>query len=534
MPVGRRELERWSQKQQQKNSGSGAAMEGLIRGAHQSGALNLTGKGLAQVPAELLDWHTPIGDENWWDVVELRKLDLSHNAFTALPEELFLPLSELATLHVGNNQLEALPASLSKISETLARVNLQRNNLHALPPALCNCLRLVYLNVDHNALDQLPEALGSMLCLQTLSAAHNQLRALPASIGGCRALTQAVLASNELTALPASIGRLSSLEDLSIAHNRLERLPDSMRDLSLLVRLDARENKLAEPPVLPRSSRLAEVLLGFNRLQVLPADIASAAPELSVLDVRDNQIGHLDMAALLPLKKLKTLDLRNNEVGKLPPLLGVMTSITALLLEGNPLKTMRRTMIDASAREILDYLRGRMGDEDFAALAAAGSKAGGGARAGGRALEGGLADEVTDAVRGAMSLDARLDLRHKGLHVIPEETASLTSLRSADFSDNRISSLPLWAPHVWGGTLRELNLSRNPIGRAGGGAGGLDVLGGLRSLTALIMQRNELAVVPEAIEALENLEVLDLSQNLVTSLDNLRVSPTILFIIFQF
>jgi len=41
-----------------------------------------------------------------------------------------------------------------------------------------------------------------------------------------------------------------------------------------------------------------------------------------------------------------------------------------------------------------------MGDEDFAALAAAGREAGGGARAGGRALEGGLADEVTDAVRG--------------------------------------------------------------------------------------------------------------------------------------
>ena len=58
--------------------------------------------------------------------------------------------------------------------------------------------------------------------------------------------------------------------------------------------------------------------------------------------------------------------------------------------------------------------------------------------------------------------------------------------------------------------------------------------GGLRSLTALTMQRNELAVVPEAITALENLEVLDLSQNLVTSLDNLRVSPAIVIVIFQF
>jgi Leucine-rich repeat (LRR) protein len=89
------------------------------------------------VPTELLDWHTPIDAENWWDVVELRKLDLSHNAFTALPEELFLPLSELATLHLGNNQLHALPASLSAISETLARVNLQRNNLRPLHQRRC-------------------------------------------------------------------------------------------------------------------------------------------------------------------------------------------------------------------------------------------------------------------------------------------------------------------------------------------------------------------------------------------------------------
>ena len=438
------------------------------------------------------DWHAPIGDENWWEVVELRKLDLSHNAFTALPAELFLPLSELVTLHAGNNQLEALPDSLCAARETLQRVNLQRNSFRVLPPAICECLQLVYLNVDHNALDQLPEALGSLVCLETLSAAHNQLHELPASIGGCRALTTALFASNELTALPASIGRLASLEDLSVAHNRLERLPDSVSELGLLVRLDCRENKLAAPPVLPRSRRLAEVLLGFNRLQALPADLACAAPELSVLDVRDNRIADLDMAALLPLKKLKTLDLRNNEVGKLPPLLGTCTSLTSLLLEGNPLKTMRRNLIVATAREILEYLRGRMGDDDFAVLAAAEGKEGGGGRAGGRGavVGGGGGDAVTDAVRGAMSLEAHLDLRHQALLLVPEETAALTNLRSADFSDNKIARLPDWAPRSWGGTLRELNMSKNALGRdgTGGAAGGLDVLAGLRGLVALTMQ----------------------------------------------
>ena len=82
MPVGRRELERWSQKQQQSNTGSSNAISSIIRQAHESGALNLTGKGLDAVPAELLNWHQPIGDENWWDIVDLRKLDVSLGATT--------------------------------------------------------------------------------------------------------------------------------------------------------------------------------------------------------------------------------------------------------------------------------------------------------------------------------------------------------------------------------------------------------------------------------------------------------------------
>jgi len=109
---------------------------------------------------------------------------------------------------------------------------------------------------------------------------------------------------------------------LEVGHNKLERMPESIINLSLLVRLDCRENKLVHPPPLPNSTRLAEVLLGFNRLSALPTDIAASAPSLSVLDLRDNRISDLEMSALLPLKKLKTLDLRNNEFCRLPPLLG--------------------------------------------------------------------------------------------------------------------------------------------------------------------------------------------------------------------
>jgi len=66
MPVGRRELERWSQqKQQASDTGTSNAIANVIRGAHTSGVLNLTGKSLSAVPLELINWHQPIADENW-------------------------------------------------------------------------------------------------------------------------------------------------------------------------------------------------------------------------------------------------------------------------------------------------------------------------------------------------------------------------------------------------------------------------------------------------------------------------------------
>jgi len=51
-----------------------------------------------------------------------------------------------------------------------------------------------------------------------------------------------------------------------------------------------------------------------------------------VLDVRDNALQEVDEEDLVKLVKLKTLDLRNNALSRLPPRLGLLTSLTALLL----------------------------------------------------------------------------------------------------------------------------------------------------------------------------------------------------------
>ena len=55
----------------------------------------------SQIPAALMNWHSPIGDDSWWSIQELSKLDLSHNEFKGcLSEPLFVTLSEL-TVNIG-------------------------------------------------------------------------------------------------------------------------------------------------------------------------------------------------------------------------------------------------------------------------------------------------------------------------------------------------------------------------------------------------------------------------------------------------
>jgi len=61
---------------------------------------------------------------------------------------------------------------------------------------------------------------------------------------------------------------------------------------------------------------------------------------------------------------------------------------------------------------------------------------------------------------------------------------------AADVSNNKLSVLPDWVPQTWGATLRQLDLSHNLFG-----GGGLEVLAGLESLTALTIQRNQLTEV---------------------------------------
>lgn len=59
------------------------------------------------------------------------------------------------------------------------------------------------------------------------------------------------------------------------------------------------------------------------------------------------------------LQCLEELDITDNDVGHIPTSLGFMPQLRCLLLEGNPIRSIRRPVLERGTAAVLEYLRSR-------------------------------------------------------------------------------------------------------------------------------------------------------------------------------
>ena len=152
-------------------------------------ALRLVGAGLDTFPREIFDL-----------AETLEVLDLSGNAFDALPDDLHR-LTRLRILFCSNNPFTELPAVLGRCP-SLTMVGFKANRIRTVPAAA------------------LPAG------LRWLILTDNEIEVLPPEIGRCARLHKLMLAGNRLTALPETLSDCTALELLRISANRLSALPD--------------------------------------------------------------------------------------------------------------------------------------------------------------------------------------------------------------------------------------------------------------------------------------------------------------------
>ncbi|XP_026511722.1 leucine-rich repeat-containing protein 40-like [Terrapene carolina triunguis] len=348
-----------------------AVPQGLIRAARKNGQLNLAGRDLSEVPANVWRINLDIPEEahqnlsfgaadRWWEQTDLTKLILASNKLQCLSEDVRL-LPALTVLDVHDNQLTSIPSAIGFL-ENLQKLSVSHNKLKNIPEELTQLKHLKSLLLQHNELSHLPDGFGQLISLEELDLSNNQLATIPSSFASLTSLVQLNLAHNQLKNLPAEISAMKSLKQLDCTKNQLETIPSELASMASLEQLYLRKNKLQYLPEFPSCKLLKELHVGENQIEVLSAEHLKHLNSLCVLELRDNKLKSLPDEITL-LQGLERLDLTNNDISSLPCALGNLPQLKLLALEGNPLRTIRRDMLQKGTQELLKYLRSKIQDD---------------------------------------------------------------------------------------------------------------------------------------------------------------------------
>jgi hypothetical protein len=138
-------------------------------------------------------------------------------------------------------------------------------------------------------------------------------------------------------------------------------------------------------PCFSSNAGLLRLHLEFNQLTALPESLFAACQHsLFELHLHDNRLAELSSSVGL-LAELKVLDVSNNDLGDLPPALGYISTLQRLLVEGNPIRTIRRSLLTQSTVHLKKYLCTRGPPLSLSPSPLQASEPGGAAPRGGRA-----------------------------------------------------------------------------------------------------------------------------------------------------
>lgn len=462
-------------------------MDRVLKAARASGSLNLSNRSLKEVPDDVYKSLDAVGDgENWWEAVELQKLILAHNDIQTLKQDLRnLPL--LTVLNVSHNKLSNLPPAIGEL-HMLKLLDVSFNLIHDLPQQVGSATSLVKLDCSSNRLTSLPSSLGNCLNLSELKASSNGLTMLPEDLSKCSKMMKLDVEGNKLSMLSENvIASWTKLNELNAAKNCLSNVPESIGDLSRLIRLDLHQNRISSIPLsIKGCSSLTELYMGNNSLSSLPAEIGELS-QLGTFDLHSNQLKEYPVEACK--LHLSVLDLSNNSLSGLPSEIGIMTTLRKLLIAGNPMRTLRSSLVSGPTPALLNYLRSRLPSEEESGPSSTKKE-----------------DVVDMAARLSIS-SKELSLGGLSLSAVPAKIWESSGITKVDLSRNLIEELPVELSSCV--SLEVLILSKNKI-KVWPSA----VLKSLSNLLCLKLDNNLLGQIPaDGFQAISKLQILDLSAN---------------------
>ena len=352
-----------------------------INAARMDGKLNIAAMGLKQIPEEVMKMYDAEAMEeskvNWAEVVDLTRLNAADNEIEELGDAVFPDVSpEDYALddQTSGNQFGGLE-----------QLDLHGNKLTSVPIGLGRLERLTCLSLTHNKLENVAmDIISQMENLKELKLGFNALSGtLPTVLCNLQNLETLDLQSNRLLVLPEALRELVSLKVLNVSGNQLTSLPmEALQELNL-TDLDASSNALIGalfPPTAGGSHlTLRSLRVANNSLAAITFAESLDLPQLRTLDVTNNHLtvlprlsGWTDLTTLLAsdnkiaelppgfttLRKLRNVNFTSNELRLLDPTIARMEGLESLVLASNPLR--EKKFLNMNAADIKRDLRTRL------------------------------------------------------------------------------------------------------------------------------------------------------------------------------
>ncbi|CAK9183033.1 unnamed protein product [Ilex paraguariensis] len=235
---------------------------------------------------------------------------------------------------------EEVVAMAARMSLTSKELSLAGLGLSAVPSDVWESSEIKKVDLSRNLIEELPVELSSCVSLETL-----------------------ILSGNKMTEWPgAIIKQLSNILCLKLDNNILRQIPsDGFQAASKLQVLDlsGNANCLPEHPAFSSLPHLKELYLRRMQISDVPSDIL-ILQDLRSLDLSQNSL-RLIPEGFKNLTTLMELNLSDNNITTLPPELGLLEpSLQMLKLDGNPLRSIRRTILDRGTKAVLAYLKDKI------------------------------------------------------------------------------------------------------------------------------------------------------------------------------
>lgn len=505
---------------------SSSIPDAILKNARKSGSLNLSNRCLVEIPEKVWNLNLPPsqgaefdGDDRWWDQVELKKINLSSNKLSIISTGIN-NFKALILLDIHDNSLESLPDALNEL-ECLETLNVSHNNIKDCNEALHGLNNLAVLLMQHNQLQMLPN-LSCVPQLQKLDLSNNQITSLE-GIGHLTHLMQFNISHNKLTQLSPDVGMATKLTQLDLGNNSLTSIPETLGNLKGLNQLYLRYNKLTTIPSLSSCSSLKELYLGNNQLKSIPQGIPSS---VAILELRDNQISNVDKE-ILSVGSLQRFDVSNNNLMNIIPEIANMPELKVIILEGNPLRSIRRGLISQGSQAILKYLRSRIVVTDQpdnqnqtgpSALPQSNSNSDiikshniktSSKLDLSKSKDVGVVTATLSEYAGASLVD--LNLSVSGLKEVPSECTNFTStLDILNLSRNKLSSVPSFLQDFK--LLTHLNISSNGIAN-------LPDLSNLSCLLEINLSSNQFTEIPSCVYNISTVENILADSNQIETIN---------------